>query len=155
MISGPTVGKTVTLSANAWPLRRGTIKMVKICIAGQDCTGAKAHYITVEARIRKKDFETGEPGNGVLVQDFQLNRIILPKGCILNKQDPLWVMPVDATPGDYDSSKCSSGGRRWPGYALGNAEFVVGKTYINRTYGLSMLVVSGDAASFTVKITRS
>ncbi|HEY1962690.1 MAG TPA: hypothetical protein VGG69_09740, partial [Rhizomicrobium sp.] len=124
--------QTITLSANAWSLGR-TIKLVKICLAGQDCTGAKARYITVEARIHKKAYEKGEPGDGVLIQGFQADRAAIGGGCFFNNQSG-WVVPIDATPGDYDSSKCSGGARRWPAYGLGNALYKVGQTYSNRTY---------------------
>jgi hypothetical protein len=146
VIGAPTT-KTVTLSANAWPLKT-SIKLIKICLAGQDCTGAKAHYITVEARIRKKDYEKGEPGSGVLVQDFQAARGAIGGGCFFNNQSG-WVVPVDATPGDYNGApKCAGPG-------LSNAQFTVGQTYTNRTYAISVAVLSSTTSGFSVKVTRS
>jgi hypothetical protein len=149
-----TVGtKTITLEANAWPLKTA-VKLVKICLAGQYCTGAHAHYLTVEARIHGKPFEKGEPGDGVLVQDFKADRASIGGGCFFNNQSG-WVVPIDATPGDYDSGKCNSGGRRWPDYALGNALFQAGHTYSNRTYLVSVAVLKQNTSSFTVGVTRS
>jgi hypothetical protein len=151
VISAPTT-KTVTLEANAWPLKKA-VKLIKICLAGQDCTGAKAHYLTVEARLHRKVYETGQPGDGVLIQDFQAARAPIGGGCFFLNQSG-WAVPVDATAGDYNSTKCA-GTARWPHYGLGNAEFLVGQTYINRTYLISVQVLSKTTSSFTVKVTRS
>jgi hypothetical protein len=153
VVIGAPTSKTVTLGGNAWPLGR-SIKLIKICLAGLDCTGAKARYITVEARLKAKRYETGEPGNGVLIQSFEADRGAIGGGCFFNNQSG-WVVPVDATLGDYDSNKCNSGGRRWPGYGLGNALYQVGQTYSNRTYLVSVQVLSSTSSSFTVKVTRS
>ncbi|MBV8798192.1 MAG: hypothetical protein JO208_00045 [Alphaproteobacteria bacterium] len=152
VLSAPAT-KNVTLEANSWPLTTA-VKLVKICLAGQDCSGAHAHYLTVEARLHKKSYEKGEPGDGVLVQDFQSDRGAIGGGCFFNNQSG-WVVPIDATPGDYDSKNCNSGGRKWPDYALGNAEFAAGQTYNNGTLGVSVQVVKQNASSFDVTVKRT
>lgn len=152
VITGKT-SQTVTVEANAWP-RKTLLKLIKICLPNLSCTGKSAHYITVESRIHSQVYEKGEPGDGVLIQDFQGARKAISGGCFYSNQSG-WAMPIDATPGDYDSTKCNSGGRRWPNYALGNAVFKVGQTYTNRTYGISVAVLKSTSSTFTVQVTRS
>jgi hypothetical protein len=145
--------KTVTLEGNAWPLKNAA-KLIKICLAGQSCTGVHAHYLTVEARIHTKPYEKGEPGDGVLVQDFKADRAAIGGGCFFNNQSG-WVVPVDATPGDYDSKNCNGGGRKWPDYGLGNADFEEGQSYTNNTLGVSVQVVKKNTSSFDVTVKRT
>lgn len=145
--------KTVTLEADAWPLKTG-IKMIKICLAGEPCTGTTAHYITVEARIGGKKYDKGLTGDGVLVQDFLADRSPISGNCFFNNQSG-WVLPIDATPGDYDSKACDSGGRKWPNYALGNAEFLPGQTYSDSKLHISVQVKSKSKSSYAVTVTRS
>ena len=61
-------------------------------------------------------------------------------------------MPIDATPGDYDSAACNSGGRVYPNYALFNAQWTPGQTYTNATYGLNIAVLSRTGSTFMVAI---
>jgi hypothetical protein len=145
--------KTVTLEANAWPLKTA-VKLIKVCLAGAECTGARAHYITVEARMHGKAYEKGEPGDGVLIQDFQADRNPIGGGCFFLNQSG-WVVPVDATPGDYDSRTCSGGSRKWPNYALGNAEYGVGDRYVNAAHHVSVDVLSKNGATYSVRVARS
>jgi hypothetical protein len=105
------VQSTVVLEANALPL--GTAKkMIKICLAGYDCTGAKARYYTVEARIRAAQYEKGLPGEGVIVHDIKMDRAPIggSNACYYNTQSG-WALTIDSTPGDYDRTYCDSGGR--------------------------------------------
>ena len=114
----------VTLEANALPLG-GKTKLIKICLAGEACSGGSAHFVSVEARIEGKVYENGLTGDGVIIQDFKINRSSIGGKCYFNSQSGFSV-PIDATPGDYDSTNCNSGGRTWPNYALGNAAVPAG-----------------------------
>ncbi len=143
----------VTLEANALPLGDKT-KLIKICLAGEACSGNSAHFVTVEARIGGKMYENGLTGDGVIIQDFKLNRGSIGGGCYFNNQSGFSV-PIDATPGDYDSGACNSGGRTWPNYALGNAQFLPGQTYTDNAHHFSVEVKKQKGNSYVVKVTRS
>jgi hypothetical protein len=150
------IAKTVTLTANATPLAAG-LKMIKVCLAGAPCTGGKAHYLTVEARIRGTQFEDGMPGDGVIIHDFRRNRAPIGSGndCFFNTQSG-WAVPIDATPGDWRGEPhCDSGGRQWPNYGLGNAQFVPGKTYKNNAKGITIKVLQKQGMAYVVKVIRA
>jgi M6 family metalloprotease-like protein len=146
--------KKITLEANALPLKNG-IKLVKICLSGASCSGASAHYITVEARIGGKLYENGLTGDGVIIQDFKLNRGAINGKCYFNSQSG-FAVPIDATPGDWDSSGCDSNGATWPNYALGNAQWLPGQTYSNSSLHVSVQVKAkkGNAYKIVVKRTQ-
>jgi hypothetical protein len=148
--------RTVRLEANAWPLDTG-IKMIKVCFAGSPCTGAHARYLTVEARIRGRQFEDGLPGEGVIIHDFRADRGPIGAGndCFFNTQSG-WAVPIDATKGDYNGEPaCNSGGRPYPNYALFNAQFLPGDIYRNRSRHITIKVLKRKGSSFTVKVIRS
>ena len=149
VIDGP-MTKKVVLEANATPLKDG-IKLIKICLTGAACSGGSAHYLTVEARIEGKLYENGLTGDGVIIQDFRLNRGAIGGKCYFNNQSG-FAVPIDATPGDYDSVNCNPGGRTWPNYALGNAEFLPGQTYTDAANHVSVEVKKkkGDDAYVVV-----
>jgi len=133
------------------------IKMIKVCLAGESCTGSDAHYLTVEARASNKPYERGVPGEGVIIHDFRANRGKIGTGdaCFFNTQSG-WAVPIDATPGDYRGDpNCDTGGRSWPNYGLGNAEFLPGDIYSDSALHVSIKVVKKSKSSYVVKVTRS
>lgn len=143
----------VVLEANALPLKSKT-KLIKICLAGEACTGSGAHYVSVEARIDGKKYEAGLTGDGVIIQDVKLNRGAIGGHCYFNNQSG-FAVPIDATPGDYDSSACNSGGRTWPNYGLGNAQWLPGQTYTDSTHKFSVKVQKKKGKTYVVKITQN
>ncbi|HVZ51067.1 MAG TPA: hypothetical protein VG986_03815, partial [Pseudolabrys sp.] len=145
--------KTVTLEADALPLGKG-IKMIKVCYKGVACTGSSAHYLTIEARIRGVQFDNGLTGDGVIIHDVQMNRSAISGKCYFNNQSG-WAVPVDATPNDYNKTNCNSGGRTWPNYALGNAEFLAGKTYTNTARHVTVKVVKKSGSAYVVQVSRT
>lgn len=148
--------KTVTLQANALPLGNG-IKMAKVCYSGLPCTGTKAQYLTIEARIRGVQFDNGLTGDGVVIHDVMMSRGAIGAGnpCFFNTQSG-WAVPADATPGDWKGKPaCNSGGKAWPNYGLGNAQFGAGKTYNNALRKVSVKVVKMKGSTYIVEVTRS
>ncbi len=143
----------VTLEANALPLG-GKTKLIKICLDGEACSGGSAHFVSVEARIEGKVYENGLTGDGVIIQDFKVNRGAIGGKCYFNSQSGFSV-PIDATPGDYDSTNCNSGGRSWPNYALGNAQFLPGQTYTDSAHHFSVTVKKQKGSSYLVVVKRS
>jgi hypothetical protein len=147
---------TVTLEADALPLGSAA-KMLKICIVGSPCTGSTAHYFTVEARVKglgtSSQFDNGLPGEGIIIHEFQGNRPAVSGSCFFNSQSG-WAWPIDATPGDYNSTGCNSGGRSYPNYALYNAQWNVGQTYTNATYNFTLRVISRSGSSFLVALNQ-
>jgi hypothetical protein len=151
---------TVALEADALPL--GTrAKMIKICLKGAPCTGTSAHYLTVEARVNNlgtgSQYDNGLPGDGVIIHDFQAARAPIGAGnpCFFSSQSG-WAVPIDATPGDWiGKPTCSAGGRTWPNYALGNAEFLPGKTYTSTAHHVSVSVLARSGSVYTVKVVRT
>jgi hypothetical protein len=145
---------TLTLEAGALPLSTAT-KIIKICITGSPCTGSAGHYFTVEARVQglgtTSQFDNGIPGEGIIIHDFQMDRPPIGGKCFFNNQSG-WALPIDSTPGDYDSVNCGAGGRSYPNYALYNAQWSPGQTYTNSTYGLSIQVVSRTGSTFVVSV---
>jgi hypothetical protein len=143
--------KKIALEANAWPL--GTaIKMIKICLAGEDCSGAHAHYLTVESRVGGRRYENGLPGGGVLIQDFRQDRAAISGPCFWNSESG-WVLPIDATPGDYDSTDCTWNGD-YP-YALFNAQFLPGQIYSDSFLHVSVEVLRKTNSGYLVRVTRT
>lgn len=150
----------VTLEADAAPLGSNP-KMIKICLKGYPCTGSSAHYLTVEARIKGSGtatkYDNAIPDSGVIIHDFQANRapIGVNNACFFNSQSG-WAVPIDATPGDWvPAPSCNSGGRSWPKYALGNAQFLPGKTYTDATLGVSVAVGARSGSTYAVTVTRT
>ena len=87
----------------------------------------------------------------MLFRSFQRNRASIGGSCYFNSQSG-WALPVDSTPGDYDSVACGAGGRTFPNYALFNAQWLPGQTYSNSTYGFSVQVVSKSGSTYLVNI---
>ena len=148
---------TVSLEADALPLS-SAMKMVTICITGLPCSGSSAHYFTVEARVKglgtTSQYDNAIPGEGVIIHDFLGNRSSIGGPCFFNSSSG-WAIPVDSTPGDYDSVNCNSGGRNYPNYALFNAQWSPGQTYTNSTYGFAITVVSRTGSTFVVSISQN
>jgi hypothetical protein len=144
----------LTLEGAALPLD-AEIKYLKICITGVSCTGSSAHYFTVEARVKglgpSSQYDNGIPNEGIIIHDFQGNRSAISGSCFFNNQSG-WAVPVDATPGDYDSINCNSGGRSYLNYALFNAQYNVGQMYTNNTYGFQIRVLSRSGSTFQVSV---
>jgi M6 family metalloprotease-like protein len=148
--------QTVALEAEAAPLG-SRLKMIKICLGSEPCSGSTAHYLTVEARVKTHAYDKGLPGEGIIIHDFRANRA--PRGvgnaCFFNTTSG-WAVPVDATAKDYRGAPdCDSGGRIYPKYALFNAQYPVGKFYNSTTYGIRVEVLSRSGSVFNVKVTRS
>jgi M6 family metalloprotease-like protein len=146
---------TVTLEGSSLPLS-SAVKLIKICIAGSPCTGSTAHYYTVEARVKglgvPSQFDNGIPNEGIVIHDVQFGRAAISGPCYFNSQSG-WAVPVDSTPGDYDSTPgvCNSGGRGYPNYALYNAQFAPGQSYTNALFKVN--VVSRSGSTFVVSVT--
>jgi hypothetical protein len=145
---------SVPLEADSLPLGAG-IKMIKICLPGFSCTGASARYLTVEARVgglgATSQYDNAIAGEGVIIHDVRLDRPPIGGPCFFNNQSG-WAVPIDATPGDYDTVNCSVGSRPYPEYALYNAEWLPGESYVNSTYGLTISVVSRTGSTFLVSV---
>ena len=139
---------TVSLEAGTLPLG-SAIKSIKICITGSPCTGSSAHYYTVEARVKglgaTSRYDNGIPGDGIIIHDVQMNRPAISGTCYFNNQSG-WALPIDATPGDYNSTSCSS----TTGGALSNAQWLPGQTYTN---GVRINVVSRSGSTYVVSVT--
>jgi len=155
VVTSTTSHLTVTLDGAALPL--GTPKkMIKICISGFSCdlSSATAHYFTVEARVGSQYGDGGIPGEGIIIHMFEQDRPVVGGPCFFNSQSG-WAWPIDSTPGDYDSVACNPGGRTYPNYALFNAQWLPGSSYVNGPYGLTVQIVSRSGSSYTVVINPS
>lgn len=148
---------TVTLEALSEPLAGG-VKMIRICFPDAPCSGDSAHYLTVESRIKglgaQSRFDNGLPGEGVLIHDFRANRGAIGNGdaCFFNSQSG-WSVPIDATPGDYRGAPvCDSGGRTYPDFALHNAEWLPGSTYVDAAHAMQVAVVARTGNSYTIEL---
>jgi M6 family metalloprotease-like protein len=145
---------TVTLEASALPLGAG-VKLIKVCLPGFSCTGSSARYFTVEARVKggagATQYDNGIPGEGVIIHDVRFGRPAISGSCYFNSQSG-WAVPIDATPGDYDSATCSRGPRVFPAYGLFNAQFTAGQTFISQTHPLKIAVLSRSGSTFTVSV---
>ena len=139
---------TVSLEAGTLPLG-SAIKSIKVCITGSPCTGSTAHYYTVEARVKglgaNSQYDNGIPGDGVIIHDVQMNRPAISGSCYFNNQSG-WAVPIDATPGDFNSSTCGPTGSS----GLFNAQWLPGQTYSN---GFMISVVSRSGSTFVVSVT--
>ncbi len=151
-INSTTSGQTVTLEANSIPAA-GNPKLIKICLPGYSCSGSGSttRYFTVEARVKNggatTQYDNAIPGDGVIIHDFWFGRQAISGGCYFNNQSG-WAVPVDSTPGDFNSSSCSYA----PGTALFNAQFGVGSTYTNSTYAFKVNVLSRSGNNFVVSV---
>ncbi len=152
VVSDTSSNASVTLEGSSLPLG-AAIKMLKICIAGVPCSGSAAHYFTVEARVgglgSTSRYDNGLAGEGVIIHDVHLSRPSISGACFFNSQSG-WAVPIDSTPGDYDSVACNFGGRGYPNFALYNAQWNPGQTYTNL---FSIKVVSRTGSSFVVSTT--
>jgi len=145
---------TVTLEAAALPLS-SAVKILKICITGVACTGASAHYFTVEARVKglgaASQYDNGIPGEGIIIHDFLQNRSSIGGACFFNSSSG-WAVPIDSTPNDFDSQNCNSGGRSYPNYALFNAQWNAGPVFTSSIYALDIRVMSRSGSTFVVSM---
>ena len=146
---------TVTLEAAALPMGAG-VKLIKICLPGLSCTaGGSAHYFTIEARVKggaaRPSTTTGFPAKGSIIHDVRFGRPAISGACFFNNQSG-WAVPIDATPGDYNSTSCNSGGRAFPNYGLNNAQFIAGQTFTSDTYPVRVSVLSRSGSTFTVSV---
>ncbi len=125
------------------------LKLVKICLPTFSCTGGMARFLTVEARVKalgtNSQFDNAIYNEGIVIHDVRMDRPAISGSCYFNSQSG-WAVPVDSTPGDYNSTTCASSG------ALTNAQFGVGQTYTNATYGVSVSVISRSGSTFVVSI---
>ena len=148
--------QNVVLESLALPLGSAK-KVVKICLAGQTCTGSAAHFITVEARTGSPQFDQGVLQNAVVIHDVKMNRGPIGGSCYFNSQSG-WAVPIDAVNGDFNTTTCTpkpfTCGATSDG-ALCNSGYTVGKTYSNATYGISVKVLSSTASTFTVRVSRT
>lgn len=146
----------VTLEGGALPLGAAT-KLIKICLATAPCTGSSAHYFTVEARVKglaaTSQYDNAVPGEGIIIHDVLMNRSPVFGPCFFNSQSG-WAVPVDANPGDYNSSTCRNTGS-YPDIGLYNAQWVTGQLYINGTHGFSVEVLGRSGSTFTVRVAAS
>jgi M6 family metalloprotease-like protein len=154
VIADTTATTTVTLEAAALPM--ATLpKLIKICLPALACTGAGAHYITVEARVRggtaATQYDNGIPNEGIVIHDVRFGRPAISGACFFNNQSG-WAVPIDATPGDYNSTGCNSGGRAYPSYGLYNAQFSAGQTWISDSFPLQVSVLSRVGSTFSVSV---
>ena len=144
----------VNLEGASLPLSSG-LKMIKICLAGFPCTGASARYLTVEARVKGQgttsQYDNGIYGEGVIIHSVQMDRASIGGPCFFNSSSG-WAVPIDSTPGDYDSVNCNEGGRTFPNYALYNAQWTPGQTYTN---GTTIQVLSRTGSLFNVSVATS
>jgi M6 family metalloprotease-like protein len=145
---------TVTLEGLALPLGAEK-KLIKICLNGFACSGGSARYFTAEARTRNQgatsQYDNGIPGEGVIIQEFQANRPSIGGTCFFNSQSG-WVVPVDSTPGDFDSVSCNGGNRSFPNYGLNNAQWLPGGVYNNSNFGFAISVASRNGSTFVVNV---
>jgi hypothetical protein len=152
VVTSTSSSTTVTLEGLALPLGTAA-KILTICIDGVPCTGSAAHYFTAEARVRdlgnSSQFDNGIVGEGVILHEVRRDRPPIGGKCFFNDQSG-FAFPVDSTPGDYDSSRCSFEGYSYPDYALFNAQWNPGQTYTN---GFSISVLSRTASTFIVSTT--
>ena len=138
---------TVSLEAGTLPLG-SAIKSIKVCITGSPCTGSTAHYYTIEARVKglgaTSQYDNGIPADGIIIHDVLMNRSPISGPCYFNSQSG-WAVPIDATPGDYNSSTCTASA----GGALSNAQWLPGQTYIN---GFKVSVISRSGSTYVVSV---
>jgi M6 family metalloprotease-like protein len=143
-------GGTWTIDGDALPLG-APIKMIKVCLPGL-CGNPDAPYITVEARVKglgaTSQYDNDIPGEGVIIHDVVVGRAPVSGPCFASSQSG-WAAPVDATPGDYNSTDCTFS----PGTALFNAQWTPGQTYTDNQFGVSIAVLSRAGSSFSISVT--
>jgi hypothetical protein len=153
-VVNPGTSATVTLEAVSLALG-ANMKMIKICLPALPCSGSTAHYMTVEARVNDQasssQYDNAIPGNGIIIHDVLLNRAAISGTCFFNNQSG-WAVPIDSTPGDYDSVNCNTGVRTYPNYALFNAQYTAGQTYTNSTYGVSVTVGAKSGSTWSISV---
>lgn len=148
-----TSGAAPTLEALSLPLGSG-IKMLKICQTGFSCTaGASgARYYTVEARVKAlattSQFDNAIPNEGIIVHSVIFGRAAISGACYFNNQSG-WALPIDSTPGDFNSSTCTPQTNS-PTVALNNAQYSTGQT--NLSSGLPIRVGTRSGSSWAITI---
>jgi hypothetical protein len=146
--------KTFVIEANALGLGN-RLKMVKICLPNRPCNGgdgSNAHFLTLAARIKASRYEKGLPSEGVVIHDVLMNRSPIGGHCFFNNQSG-WAVPIDATPGDFNTATCKP--QDVAGSGLMDMAFAVGKTYRNAPFGITVKVVRKTATTYTVRVTRT
>ena len=150
-----TVGKrNFIIEANARPLG-SRLKMVKICLNSWACNGGdgtRARFLTLAARIKAGKYENGLPSEGIVIHDVLMNRGPIGGHCFFNDQSG-WAVPIDATPGDFNTTTCQPMDK--PGFGLMDMPFVVGKTYNNPVLGVTVKVLSKTATTYTVQVNKT
>lgn len=158
-------GNQVTVSSGAAPVLEGLslplgsgIKMLKICQTGFSCTPgvSGARYYTVEARVKAlsatSQFDNAIPNEGIIIHSVIFGRAAIPPSttntCYFNNQSG-WAVPVDSTPGDFNSSTCSSKATTAT-VALNNAQFSTGQTDVSS--GLPVRVGARTGSSWAITI---
>ena len=124
-----------------------------------NCT---THFLTVEVKmaINAWPYDRGVPHNGVIIHDVQTNRASISGGCYFNPQSG-WAVPIDANPGDFNSSTCSPEsfqGSTSGGAGLGNAQFgpaPAKSTYTDAVHGITIKVLAQVTNGFTVNVKRT
>ena len=143
-------GGTWTIDGGALPLA-APLKLIRVCLPGL-CDNPDAPYLTVEAKVKglgaTSQYDNGIPGEGVIVHDVVAGRS-LRNGLCYQDDDSVLAVPVDATPGDYNTANCS----HTPGTALFNAQWTPGQTYTDNQFGVSIAVLSRAGSSFSVSVT--
>lgn len=149
--------RAAQIEALSAPLAGG-VKLIRVCLPGEPCTGPSAHYLTVEARVKglgpASQFDNGLTGEGVVIHDYRANRGSVGAGdaCYFYTST-VWAMPIDATPGDYAGDPtCHSGGRSYPNYALYNAQWVTGQAYSDPARDLRIAIGARTGASWAITI---
>ena len=157
VVAGTFSSATVTLDGLSAPLGSAA-KMIKICLPSYPCTGNAARFFSVEARIAGQGttskYDNGITGDGIMIHEVHYGRSSISGTCFFNSQSGVAV-PIDATPGDYNSTSCTTGGRSYPSYGLFNAQFTPGMWYTNSRYGFRVTVVSRSGSTFIVMVTST
>jgi M6 family metalloprotease-like protein len=122
-------GGTTTITVNALAGPRVTYMAIKLLVPGLD---PARKYFTVEART-KINYDQWLPGEGVIIHFVDEDRS--PSG-LGGGYVPAY--PIDSTPGDG---------------TLYNAQWGVGTTYSNSTYGLTISILSRIENSYSVQVT--
>jgi len=122
---------TQTLTVNALAGTRINPMAVKIRIPGQDPT---KRYFTVESRTRI-NYDQWLPAEGVIIHFVDEDRVCTS---VSGTSESVPAYPIDSTPGTS---------------TLNDAQWGVGATYNNATYGLSISILSKTGNSFQVTIT--
>ena len=157
VVAGTFSSMTVTLDSLSAPLGSAA-KLIKICLPSLPCTGNSARFFTIEARTKgngtTSQYDNNIPGEGIIIHDVLSNRGAISGSCFFNNQSGV-AIPVDATPGDYNSVGCNTGGRTYPNYGLYNAQFTPGTTYTNSAYSFRVSVLSRSGSTYAVSISSS